>query len=59
MVPSKQRRTRILAEIAKCELVRELSRSTILPTAAGRGSAWLERRVWDAEDAGSNPAAPI
>ena len=26
---------------------------------AGRSSAWLEHRVWDAEVAGSNPAAPI
>ena len=39
--------------------VRELPRSTILQSTAGRGSAWLERRVWDAEVAGSNPAAPI
>ena len=26
---------------------------------SGRSSAWLEHRVWDAEVAGSNPAAPI
>jgi hypothetical protein len=25
---------------------------------AGRGAAWLARGVWDAEVAGSNPAAP-
>ncbi|GEM_PF-2728930 len=24
----------------------------------GRGSAWLERSVWDAEVTGSNPVAP-
>ena len=28
-------------------------------TTSGRSSAWLEHRVWDAEVAGSNPAAPI
>jgi hypothetical protein len=29
-----------------------------IQTEAGCSSAWLERRVWDAEAAGSNPAIP-
>jgi len=56
--PSEQPRTDPCGDREVSARVRELPRSTILQSAAGRGSAWLERRVWDAEVAGSNPAAP-
>jgi drug/metabolite transporter (DMT)-like permease len=32
---------------------------TLISVAAGRSSAWSERCLWEAEVAGSNPAAPI
>jgi hypothetical protein len=38
--------------------LRQLSCCTVIHTTTGRSSAWLERRVWDAEAAGSNPAVP-
>src|SRR3954470_21646829 len=37
------------------------SPASIVPTliAAGRSSAWSERRLWEAEAVGSNPTVPI
>jgi hypothetical protein len=35
-----------------------LSLATLRPLTTDRSSAWLERCVWDAEVAGSNPVGP-